>query len=98
LPNSGTACDLATLPNGHWVLVNNDTETGRHRLTLSLSEDEGKTWRHAKPLADEADTRSHYPAVIIGADGLIHVSYSYFQADNRKAIKHAVCNEAWLRQ
>jgi hypothetical protein len=28
LPNSGTACDIVTLPNGHWVLVNNDTEPG----------------------------------------------------------------------
>jgi predicted neuraminidase len=28
LPNSGTACDIVTLPNGHWVLVNNDTDTG----------------------------------------------------------------------
>jgi len=26
------------------------------------------------------------------------VSYSYFQEDGRKAIKHAVFNEAWIRQ
>ncbi|MBL9210691.1 MAG: exo-alpha-sialidase [Opitutaceae bacterium] len=98
LLNSGTACDIVTLPNGHWVLVNNDTETGRHRLTLSLSEDEGKTWRYHKRLADDPASRSHYPAIIVAADGAIHVSYSFFQDDNRKAIKHAVCTEAWIRQ
>ena len=98
LPNSGTACDIVTLPNGHWVLVNNDTETGRHQLTLSLSEDEGKTWRYHKRIADDPTSRSHYPAIIAGADGSIHVSYSYFQDDNRKAIKHTVCTEAWIRQ
>lgn len=98
LPNSGTACDIVTLPNGHWVLVNNDTETGRQRLTVSLSEDAGKTWRFHRALADEPGTRSHYPAIIAGADGRLHVSYSYFQADERKAIKHAVFNEAWIRQ
>lgn len=98
LPNPGTACDIVTLPNGHWVMVNNDTEAGRHRLTLSLSEDEGKTWRYHKRIADDAATRSHYPAIIVGADGSIHVSYSFFQDDNRKAIKHTVCNEAWIRQ
>ncbi|MBM3852559.1 MAG: neuraminidase (sialidase)-like protein, partial [Verrucomicrobia bacterium] len=98
LPNSGTACDIVTLPNGHWVLVNNDTETGRHRLTVSLSEDEGKTWRYHRRLADEPASRSHYPAIIAGADGRLHVSYSYFQEDGRKAIKHAVFNEAWIRQ
>jgi predicted neuraminidase len=98
LPNSGTACDIVTLPNGHWVLVNNDTETGRHRLTLSLSEDEGKTWRYHKPIADDPASRSHYPAIIAGTDGSIHVSYSFFQDDKRKAIKHTVCTEAWIRQ
>lgn len=98
LPNPGTACDIVTLPNGHWVLVNNDTETGRQRLTVSLSEDAGKTWPFHRALADEPGTRSHYPAIIAGADGRLHVSYSYFQADERKAIKHAVFNEAWIRQ
>lgn len=98
LPNSGTACDIVTLPNGHWVLVNNDTETGRQRLTVSLSEDAGKTWRFHRVLADEPGTRSHYPAIVAGADGRLHVSYSSFQADERKAIKHAAFNVAWLRQ
>lgn len=100
LVNSGTGCDIVTLPNGHWILVNNDTETGRSRLTASLSTDGGRTWSHTKALADDATgrTRSHYPAVIVGRDGRIHVSYSFFDVDDRKTIRHAVFTEAWLTQ
>jgi len=98
LPNSGTACDIITLTNGNWVLINNDTESGRHRLTVSLSEDGGKSWRYHKPLMDDMSIRSHYPAIITGADGWIHVSFSHFDADDKKSIKHASFNEAWIRQ
>jgi predicted neuraminidase len=97
IPNSGTLCDIVTLENGNWLLINNDTETGRHRLTVSLSEDEGKTWPWEKSIADDPATRSHYPAIIAGADGLFHVSYSYFQENNQKTIKYTVFNEEWLR-
>lgn len=97
LPNSGTACDIITLPNGHWVLINNDTESGRNRLTVSLSEDGGKSWRYHKPIMDDTSIRSHYPAIIAGADGRIHVSFSHFAADDKKSIKYATFNEAWIR-
>lgn len=98
LPNSGTACDIVTLPNGNWVLINNDTETGRSRLTVSLSEDGGKSWRYHRALMDDAAVRSHYPAIIVGADGWLHVSFSHFAADDQKCIKYATFNEAWIRQ
>lgn len=97
IPNSGTLCDIVTLDNGNWVLINNDTETGRHRLTVSLSEDEGESWPWERSIADDPATRSHYPAIIVGSDGLFHVSYSYFQEDNMKTIKYSVFNEEWLR-
>jgi predicted neuraminidase len=97
LPTSGTACDIITLKNGNWILINNDTESGRHRLTVSLSEDEGRSWRYHKAIADDPSTRSHYPAIIVGADGMFHVSFSLFQADDKKTIVHAAFNEAWIR-
>ncbi|HMO63945.1 MAG TPA: exo-alpha-sialidase, partial [Verrucomicrobiota bacterium] len=43
-PNSGTGAEIIRLHNGHWLLVNNDTETGRHQLTVMISPDEGRTW------------------------------------------------------
>ena len=97
LANSGTACDIVTLPNGHWVLINNDTESGRCRLTVALSEDGGKPWPFQRALADDPATRSHYPAIIAAKDGSIHVTYSFFDAQDRKTIKHAVFDEAWIR-
>ncbi len=98
LPNSGTACDIVTLGNGNWVLINNDTEAGRHRLTVSLSEDGGQSWRYHKPIMDDTAVRSHYPAIIAAADGSIHVTFSHFAADDKKSIKHATFNEAWIKQ
>ncbi len=95
LPNSGTACDVVTLPNGHWVLINNDTEEGRARLTVSRSEDEGRTWVH-RVLVHEPDARAHYPALIVGADGRLHATFSFFAADGTKTIKHAVFDVAWI--
>jgi predicted neuraminidase len=97
IPNPGTLCDIVTLENGNWILVNNDTEEGRHRLTVSISEDEGQTWPWKRSLADESTTRSHYPAIIVGKDGLLHVSYSYFQEDGKKSIKHSMFNERWIK-
>lgn len=97
LPNSGTACDIVTLPNGNWVLINNDTESGRGRLTVSLSEDAGKTWRYHRRLMDDPVVRSHYPAIIVGTHGWLHVSFSHFAADDQKSIKHATFNEAWIK-
>jgi predicted neuraminidase len=97
IPNPGTLCDIVTLKNGNWVLINNDTEEGRGRLTVMLSEDEGKTWPWVKRLADDSLTRSHYPALIAGKDGLLHVTWSFFQEDNRKNIRYAMFNETWIK-
>lgn len=104
LPNSGSAADVVVLANGHWALVYNDTESGRHSLAVSISTDEGRTWAWTRHLefddrGDEA-TRSHYPAIIQGHDGALHVIYSYHHEDRtgpRKTIKHARFNEAWVR-
>lgn len=95
--NPGTLCDIVTLENGNWVMINNDTEEGRRRLAVMMSEDEGQTWPWIKYLADEVSSRSHYPAIILGKDGLFHVTYSYFREDNKKNIMYAVFNEKWMK-
>ncbi len=104
LPNPGSGCDLVTLRNGRWLLVYNDTERGRHSLAAAVSDDEGKTWRWKRrlehdPRGDEAN-RSHYPAVIQGTDGTLHVVYSYHYAGRpgHRTIKYARFNEAWVRE
>ncbi len=97
LPNPGSGLDGVRLANGHWVLVYNDTTSGRHSLAISLSDDEGRTWKWARHLERDERGRFHYPAVIQAADGTIHVVYSYFVAEG-KSIKHVQLNEAWIRQ
>lgn len=96
IPNPGSGLDGVRLANGNWVLICNDTHSGRHRLTLMLSEDEGKTWPIRRSLEDTPGESFHYPAIIQSRDGLIHAVYSYFVKDG-KSMKHATLDEAWIR-
>jgi predicted neuraminidase len=104
LPNPGAAADIVTLDNGHWVLIYNDTEDGRHSLAVALSEDGGQTWPWKRRLEfDESSTprTAHYPAIIPGRDGRLHVSYSYHlptqDGAERKTIKYAVFSAPWIK-
>ena len=77
------------------MLINNDTDEGRARLTVSLSTDEGRTWKH-RTLVDEPGARSHYPALIAGTDGRLHATFSYFAANGTKTIRHAAFTADWI--
>ena len=107
LPNPGSGADIVTMKNGHWALTYNDTEEGRHSLAISISTDEGKSWRYTRHL--ELDTRdrniatsSAYPSIIQGRGDVLHVVYSYHHKDRKgaphKTIKYARFNEAWVMQ
>ncbi len=106
LPNPGAGADLVTLANGLWVLAYNDTEDGRHSLAISVSTDEGRSWSHTRHLERDLRpanaTRSHYPSIIQGRDGALHVVYSYHHSDRgsapAKTIKYARFTEDWIRQ
>jgi predicted neuraminidase len=97
LANPGSGLDGLRLANGHWLLVYNDTLMGRHRLAVSVSTDEGRTWSHTRHLEDQVGGSFHYPAVTQGADGTIHCVYSYF-VPGGKSMKHAAFNEAWVAE
>jgi predicted neuraminidase len=96
LPNPGSGLDGVRLASGHWLLVYNDTVNGRNRLAVSISEDEGKTWKWTRHLENHPDGAYHYPAVIQGRDGTIHAVYSYF-VEGGKSMKHAAFDEAWVK-
>lgn len=113
LPDPGAGLEITSLANGHWLVVHNDTEKGRHRLCVRLSDDEGKTWKWSRHLErDEPgpDAGSYgYPSIIQAKDGTLHVTYSYALAKTtaakdsagrslRETIKHAHFNEAWIRE
>ncbi len=97
LPNPGAGIDGVRLANGHWLLVYNDTTEERNSLAVSLSEDEGKTWKYTRHLEHHPSGSYHYPTMIQGRDGTIHVVYSYF-VDGGKSMKHAAFNEAWIKE
>jgi predicted neuraminidase len=97
LPNPGSGLDGLRLRSGNWLLVYNDTNDKRNSLAVSLSDDEGATWKWTRHLERHEQGQYHYPAVIQSRDGLIHVAYSYFVSEG-KTIKHVTMNEHWLRE
>jgi len=107
IPNPGASLETIALRDALWLMVNNDTEKGRHSLAAWLSDDEGKTWRWKRhielDLREKAASSFHYPSAIQTSDGMIHVTYSYFlnhlpDGAPRKSIKHARFNAAWIKQ
>ena len=111
LPNPGSGAEVIALRDGRWALISNDTESGRHRLTVQLSDDEGKTWRWRRALEEDPPGpnagRYHYPSLLQAADGTLHATYSHFVrapaasggtgGKEQKAIKHAHFNAAWVQ-
>ena len=111
IPNPGSGLEVLVLKSGRWALVNNDTEQGRHRLSIWLSDDEGRTWPWRRAIEDaepgpEADTAS-YPSLIQSRDLSLHLTYTFTrkgpqvpQDDQgrplRETIRHAIFDEAWV--
>ncbi len=96
-PNPGSGLDALRLENGHWVLIYNDTTSGRNSLAVALSDDEGKSWKWTRHMERHATGSYHYPAIIQGRDGTLHAAYSYFVLGG-KSMKYARFTEAWIRQ
>ncbi|MEP0843772.1 MAG: exo-alpha-sialidase [Phycisphaerae bacterium] len=97
LPNPGSGLDGLVLASGEWLLIYNDSTRGRSSLAVSLSDDEGRTWKWTRHLERQLAGSYHYPAVIQARDGRIHAVYSYFVLGG-KSMKHAAFNVAWLRR
>lgn len=99
LPNEGSSVEVIKLANGHWALIYNDTEQGRHSLAVSISEDEGKTWpytRHLELVPRKKGSFS-YPSILQAPDGTMHATYTY-SIPKGKSIKYARFTEDWVRQ
>jgi predicted neuraminidase len=102
LPNPGAGLELANIADGEWICIYNDTVRGRHSLAVSISDDEGKTWKWTRhlELAEPGEGEYHYPSIIQAEDGTFHASYSYFvrkgDGEEGKSIKHAHFNRAWI--
>lgn len=97
-PNPGAGIEAIRLQNGHWALVYNDVARGRHSLALSLSDDEGKTWKWTRPIERQGpgEGQYHYPSLMQTRDGRIHVAYTHRGKATGSTIQHAVFEEAWV--
>ncbi|MEY4567851.1 MAG: Sialidase precursor, partial [Planctomycetota bacterium] len=89
LPNPNSGIDAVTLADGRHLLVYNHTirdpkkpGAARAQLNLAISND-GMNWKAVAQLENEPTGEFSYPAVIVGEDGLVYVSYTW----NRKKIR-----------
>ena len=100
-PNPGASVEAISLKSGEWIIVYNDRESGRSSLAMSMSDDEGKTWKWKRHLEQQEGSQFHYPSVIQTRDGSIHVTYSYFirggDGKQQKSIKHVKVDRDWVK-
>ncbi len=100
LPNPGAGIEAVRLSSGHWALAYNDAAKGRHSLALSISDDEGTTWkttRHIERIGVGLG-QFHYPSLLQTRDGRIHVTYTRRLASEGSTIQHAAFSEEWVMQ
>jgi hypothetical protein len=105
--DTGAGVDVLVLKSGKWLLINNDLVGGRYRLSIHMSEDEGRTWPKVTRLEDDSALQKRgsysYPSIIQAKDGTIHATYSYTPSESAamkegkgECIKHVSFNEEWL--
>ncbi len=76
LPNPDSGFDAISLPNGHILLAYNHHTEDRSNLSIALSPNGIDQWETILTLQEEADEEFSYPAMILGSDGLIHITYT----------------------
>jgi predicted neuraminidase len=94
LANPGSGVEAVVLEDGHLLIIYNDSENTRDRLAVSISTDDGASWKWTRHLESRRGGRFDYPSIIQARDGTLHITYSY----NVQTIKHVHFNEEWIRQ
>ncbi|QOY86190.1 sialidase family protein [Paludibaculum fermentans] len=103
IPNPGSSVEVIALKTGEWVMVLNDTEKGRNRISVWMSPDEGRTWPWKKSLENTETGGYSYPSVIQTRDGKVHATYSFTgpHAKGEKelqTIKHVAFDKDWVKK
>ncbi len=96
IPNPGASLEVIKLKSGNWLMVNNDVDDGRYSLAVTISDDEGKSWKWKRNLENTKGASFSYPSVIQAKSGNIHITYSSFTIEGQKAIKHVTFMENWI--
>ena len=94
--NPGSGLEVLRLKSGNIALVYNDCANApRNSLAVSLSDDEGRSWKWTRHLERvEGSGRFDYPSIIQTQGGKLHATYSY----NVRTIKHVVFSEEWIKE
>lgn len=114
IPNNNAGLSALKLPSGRIAVFSNDEQvhTGpgeviwpyeRTRVTVRVSEDEGRTWPASRVVEPgdgftgstnaRSNRRHEYPHAIVDANGRIHVVWAF---ESRRAIMHRSFEEAWI--
>jgi predicted neuraminidase len=80
------------LADGRILLAYNHASSGRESLGLSISSDDGRTWKKHAELERETEKEFSYPQLTQGPGGIIHLTYTW----KRERIGHITFNAAWL--
>ena len=84
-PNPDSGFDIADLGEGRLLLIYNHSHTDRFPLNYAISLDGGNSWSEPYVL----DAAGEFPAAIVTADGLVHITYATTSSKQRR-IKHVV--------
>lgn len=84
--------ELLVLQDGKWAFLGNDIADGRYKLSLYISDDEGKSWKWKYYVENEQPGKGSfsYPSLIQTSDGLLHMTYSYQLGKSGESIKYVV--------
>ncbi|TWU08612.1 Sialidase precursor [Symmachiella macrocystis] len=98
IPNPGSSLEVIVLTDGRWAMAFNDTERGRHRFAVAVSDDEGQTWKWKRHIerARRGEGGFSYPSLIQASDGHLHVTYSHKRTGEGATIQHAAFNVEWV--
>lgn len=95
IPNPNSSLEVLALADGRWLMVYNDSEMERDTLALSMSDDEGQSWKWTRHLDRKANCDYHYPSIIQSRDGRVHVTYTHSD-EKGKSIKHVALDPDWV--
>ena len=94
IPNPSASLQVLRLIHTEgWVMVFNDSDERREKLSIALSLNEGTTWAYKRVISKRSD--GSYPSMIETHDGWIHVSCSV-KSENGKGIAHYRIHPQWL--
>ena len=67
-------------------------------LAVSLADDEGASWKWTRHLQrrEPGQGSFHYPSIIQGREGEIHVTFTHHVPGQGSTIMYARFNEAWI--